>query len=223
MPKFGVSSSNWEDDESDNARGAQRLNHQERESVEGDFEAGVISIESELLSAEGIGGYDLLPSPGPSEEHHVLNATNARPVSGEDISRSRYVYGTSNARQESPTTIYESHTADAVALGSVKVDSDIDKLKGIIKSVDLILRRLHHSSMVIEATQSTKNALQIDLLKDIDSFGDSRGGVISQRSLVNGVAALGNSYVSLDKGSRIISDGKAANIACVVIELCECH
>ncbi|KAL7487911.1 hypothetical protein ACHAW6_013491 [Cyclotella cf. meneghiniana] len=213
LPKFGVSSSNWDDDESDNARGAQRLNHQERESVEGDFEAGVISIESELLSAEGIGGYDLLPSPGPSEEHHVLNATNVLSVPGEgglhSLSRSRYVYGTSNARQESPTTMYESHTADAVTLGSVKVDSDIDKLKGIIKSVDRILKRLHHSSMIIEATQSTKNALQIDLLKDIDSFGDSRGGVINQRSLVNGVAALGNSYVLLNKGSRIISDDLA--------------
>ena len=163
----------------------------------------------------------------PSEEHHVLNATNVLSVPGEgglhSLSRSRYVYGTSNARQESPTTMYECHTADAVTLGSVKVDSDIDKLKGIIKSVDRILRRLHHSSMIIEATQSTKNALQIDLLKDIDSFGDSRGGVINQRSLVNGVAALGNSYVSLNKGSRIISDGKATNSRCVVIELCECH
>ncbi|KAL3795246.1 hypothetical protein HJC23_008331 [Cyclotella cryptica] len=204
LPKFGVSSSNWDDDESDNAPGAQKLNHEERQSVEGDFEAGVISIESELLSAEGIGGYDLLPSPGPSEEHHVLNATNVRSVSGE--SRSRYVYGTSSASQKSPTIIYESHTADAVTLGTVKVDSDIDKLKGIIESVDRILKRLHHSSTVIEATQSTRNALQIDLLKDIDSFGDSRGGVISQRSLVNGVGALGNSYVSLEKGSRIISD-----------------
>jgi hypothetical protein len=46
-------------------------------------------------------------------------------------------------------------------------------------------------------------------LKDIDSFGDSRGGVISQRSLVAGVAALGDSNASLEKSNVGISDDLA--------------
>jgi hypothetical protein len=213
LPKFGVSATSWDEDESDNARGTNRQAHSRHESIEGDFEAGVIRIESELVGEDDIGGYDLLPSPGPSEEHHVLNATNnVRPSSDEgrqSPSRIRFVYGTSNQSDGSPEVVYENHSADALTLGSVKVDNDIDKLKSIVKSMDHILKRLHKSSMIIESAQTARSALQLDLLKDIDSFGDSRGGVISQRSLVDGVAALGSSNAALNRSNGNISDGKS--------------
>lgn len=171
----------------------------------------MIRIESELAGEDDIEGYDLLPSPGPSAQHHVLNATNsAHSVSekgNRSASRIRFVYGSSSG-DGSSEVVFENHSVDdAVALGSVKVDHDIDKLKGIIKSMDHILKRLYKSSMIIEASQSTRNALKLDLLKDIDSFGDSRGGFISQRSLVDGVAALGSANAKLNSSNGNISDG----------------
>lgn len=206
LPKFGTTISHWDDEETCTSKRKESLSNHQQASVEGDFEAGVIRVDE-----EDTGDYDLLPSPGPSEEHHVLNATNTGSADNDKATtptQTRFVYGTSNTNNDPPTMIYESHTADAVTLGSVKVDSDIDKLKGIIKSVDHNLRKLHQSSMTIEAAQCKRNTLHLDLLKDVDSFGDSRGGVISQRSLVGGVAALENSNALLERSIRNISDGE---------------
>ena len=198
LPKFGRSSGSWDEGETDKKN--------QQESAEGDFEADVICVESELIGEDDAEGYDLLPSPGPSEEHHVLNATNdiRSVLKGRTYSPppTRCVY--------SVATTSDSPRTNALILGSVKVDSDIDKLKGIIKSVDNILKRLHKSSTIIEAAQTTRNALRLDLLKDIDSFGDSRGGVISQRSLVDGVAALGRSNTVTKLSNQNVSDGKCA-------------
>lgn len=210
LPKFGVSA--WDEEESENAKGLDKPKRTQHVSTDGDFEEGVIRIESELAGEDDIEGYDLLPSPGPSEEHHVLNATNNVHSASEQgcpsPARVRFVYGASNnPSSDSPEMLYE-NAREAVNLGSVKVDSDIDKLKSIIKSVDHILKRLYKSSMIIQSAQTTRNALQLDLLKDIDSFGDSRGGVINQRSLVDGVAALSSSNATIDMSNGNITDGK---------------
>lgn len=208
LPKFGISSNSWDEGETGNIS-ANEVNQQE--SATGDFESEVICIKSELNGEDDAEGYSLLPSPGPSEEHHVLNATdNIRFVSkGSTHSPppTRCVYGVATA-SGSPRT-------NDLVLGSVKVDSDIDKLKSIIKSMDNILKRLHKSSMIIESAQTTRNALRLDLLKDIDSFGDSRGGVISQRSLVDGVAALWRSNTVTKSSNHNVSDGKCA-VGCTI-------
>eukprot|EP00956_Cyclotella_meneghiniana_P006584 scaffold8710_cov53-Cyclotella_meneghiniana.AAC.3 len=217
LPKFGISSNSWDEGETGNIS-ANEVNQQE--SATGDFESEVICIKSELNGEDDAEGYSLLPSPGPSEEHHVLNATdNIRFVSkGSTHSPppTRCVYGVATA-SGSPRT-------NDLVLGSVKVDSDIDKLKSIIKSMDNILKRLHKSSMIIESAQTTRNALRLDLLKDIDSFGDSRGGVISQRSLVDGVAALWRSNTVTKSSNHNVSDDlgwQAALSSSAVAATCE--
>lgn len=212
LPKFGGAGSSWDEDETENTKNTANP----KEAADGDFESGVIRIESELAGDDDIEGYDLLPSPGPSEQYHVLNATsNVHSTTDESTSttRVRFVYGSSD-ESGSSEVVRENHSTDAVALGSVKVDSDIDKLKSIIKSMDHILKRLHKSSIVIESAQAAQNELQLGLLKDIDSFGDSRGGVISQRSLVDGVAALEGSNSALNASNGTISDGKLSSVLC---------
>ena len=212
LPRFGVSAGNWDEDESINDQNGATLSNHHQESLEGDFESGVVCIESELVGEDGIEGYDLLPSPGPSEEHHVLNATNNSPFISVENSplppRVRFVYDTSSDTGNSAQMPSGILTSDAATLGPVKVDGDIDKLKNIIKSMDLILRRLHKSSISIELAQAARNELQLNLLKDIDSFGQSHVSVISQRSLVNGAAALDRSNTALRLSNESMSDGK---------------
>ena len=211
LPRFGVSAGNWDEDESNNVQNRATPSNHKQESVEGDFESGVVCIESELVGEDDVEGYDLLPSPGPSEEHHVLNATSNGIFMSEEENylplRVRFVYDTLST-SNSPQMPSGSHATETVTLGPVKVDGDIDKLKSIIKSMDLILKRLHESSITIELAQATRTELQLNLLKDIDSFGDSRVSVINQRSLVNGAASLSRSNTALRVSNESISDGK---------------
>eukprot|EP00581_Thalassiosira_minuscula_P012971 CAMPEP_0183723178 /NCGR_PEP_ID=MMETSP0737-20130205/14855_1 /TAXON_ID=385413 /ORGANISM="Thalassiosira miniscula, Strain CCMP1093" /LENGTH=1301 /DNA_ID=CAMNT_0025953431 /DNA_START=308 /DNA_END=4213 /DNA_ORIENTATION=- len=196
LPKFCNRPGSWDDEEAGNGKGtgnAQKSHHSgpsefDSPGAEANFEAGVINVESELADEEDLGGYDMLPSPGPSEEHCVLNAGNdGRGKLGSVRSRSsksRFVYGTTS---EQPDEVYD--RKDSV-LGSIRVENDIDKLREIIRSINHTLGKLYHSSKVIQSAQDERNAILLSVLRDIDSWGDSGGEVISQRALVDGVAAL---------------------------------
>eukprot|EP00571_Detonula_confervacea_P004298 CAMPEP_0172318890 /NCGR_PEP_ID=MMETSP1058-20130122/36119_1 /TAXON_ID=83371 /ORGANISM="Detonula confervacea, Strain CCMP 353" /LENGTH=1268 /DNA_ID=CAMNT_0013033813 /DNA_START=87 /DNA_END=3893 /DNA_ORIENTATION=- len=210
LPKFcNRRAGSWDDEEPDKDRGAgnskisRHLGSSESDSPknQANFEAGVINIESELANEQDLGGYDMLPSPGPSEEHRVLNAGSNIPIkvgaSKSQSTRSRFVYEITSEQSD------EIH--DNAVLGSISVDSDIDKLRDIIRSINHTLGNLYQSSAIIRSAQDGRNTILNGLLRDIDSWGDS-GGIIIQRALVNGVATLESLNSTIEESSKTLTD-----------------
>lgn len=216
LPKFrNAPMGSWDEEESGNDKGAgksspRRLGSSESDSPksEANFEVGVVNVESELADDEqDLGGYDLLPSPGPSEEHRVLNAGSDVSSKGGSskshrASKSRFVYGTTSEGQSNE--IFDKK--DAV-LGSIRVDNDIDKLRDIIRSIRHTLGKLHHSSALIQSAQDERNVIQLDILRNMDSWGDTGEEIISQRALVNGVAALESYNNAVEDSNKSMTDG----------------
>ena len=159
-----------------------------------EFEVGAINIESELSDEENVGDYEMLPSPGPSNEHCVLNAIISKDQELQP-SQSRFTYGTS-AEQSNET--------DSV-LGSIRVEDDIGKLGDIIRSVHCTLNKLHQASTFIHSSNTAKNASLLSLLKDIDSWGD--GGGLSQCALIDGVATLDTFSNRIEQRNKAVIDG----------------
>lgn len=212
LPKFcNRSAGSWDDEDAGNAKAGNSKISQHGESSECEspksetnFEVGVINVESELADEEDLGGYDMLPPPGPSEEHRILNAGRAvRGKAGSlksQPSRSSFVYGTTS---EQSGEIYD--RKDSV-LGSITVENDIDKLRDIVRSINHTLGKLHQSSTSIRSAQDARNIIQLGLLRDIDSWGDTGGEVIRQRALVDGVAALETFSTAIEESHNTVTD-----------------
>jgi len=214
LPKFrNHHAKSWDDEETTghdktakNGKTSQRSGPSDSDSPrsEANFEMGVVNIDSELVDEEDLGGFDMLPSPGPSEEHRVLNAgSGLRSKLGSSksqLSRSRFAYETSS---EQADEIYD--RKDSV-LGSIRVENDIEKLRDIVRSINHTLRKLHQSSISIRSAQDKKNMIQLSLLRDVDSWVDGGGEVISQRALVEGVAALERFSADIEESNISTTD-----------------
>jgi hypothetical protein len=188
LPKFSTRPAcSWDDEDigNDKASSKSKLSGCLQSDSPGsgtNFEVGVINVESELANEEDLEGYDMLPSPGPSDVHRVLNAGSGSTNLG--ITGSAFTY---EAISEQPKEVCDRN--DAV-VGTIKVESDIDKLREIIQSINNTMGKLYHSSAAIRIAQDTRNDIQLNILRDVDSWGDNGGDIITQRALVNGVAAL---------------------------------
>ncbi|KAL7536321.1 hypothetical protein ACHAXR_007082 [Thalassiosira sp. AJA248-18] len=212
LPKFrNHPGCSWDDEEPGNDEGtnsgktSQRIGSSDSDSPRSEtFETGVINVESGLLDEEDLGGYDMLPSPGPSEEHRVLNAGSAvRGKIGSSKSqptKSRFIYETAAEQFDGM------HNRKEAVLGSIRVDSDIDKLRDIIRSINRTLGQLYQSSLSIQLAHGARNAIQLDLLRAVDSWGDSGGEVISQRALVGGVAELEAFSSATEDNNKAMAD-----------------
>lgn len=211
LPKFGNRpSGSWDEEETGSAKRAGTNNGGESSESnspksESNFEAGVINVESELADEEDSGGYEMLPSPGPSEEHRVLNAGSVATGRFGDVKSQqttyRFVYETASEQTD------EIHDRKDAVLGSIRVDSGIEKLRGIIRSINHTLGKLYQSSAAIQSAQGERNIILASLLRDVDSWGDSGGEVISQRALVTGVAALEAFNSAIEESNRAMTDG----------------
>lgn len=209
LPKFvNRRGGSWDDEETGDDKGhKKRTSHGSIQSSDSpgsdaNFEAGVINVESELADEdeEDIGGYDMLPSPGPSEVHRVLNAGSGSVVS--DKVGSAFTY---EARSEQLKCTYD--RKDAV-VGSIKVENDIDKLREIIQSTSQTLEKLYLSSASVRSAQDARNIVQLNIIRDVDSWGDNGGDIITQRALVNGVASLEIINNNMEDIHKTIADGK---------------
>ena len=205
LPKFGNQPAcSWDDEDAGNNREKQSSLSDSPKS-ESNFEAGVINVSSSLVNEEDLGGYDMLPSPGPSEEHRVLNAGSfaGGKVAASKLqpSRSRFVYET----EEQPGGMIDQKDA---TLGSIRVENDIDKLRDIIRSINHTLGKLHHASALVQSAQGPRHSIQLSILRDIDSWGDSGGEMISQRALVNGVASLEKCCGDVEESNKRTTNGK---------------
>ena len=189
LPRFGSTRPSGSWDEND-------LQHSS-DSKSGDspgsasFESGVVNIRSELGEETRDDGFDLLPSPGPSEIHRVLSAGGA--VSSAKVdSIKRYAY---EASRDDP----KSNVDENARVGSLRIEQDIDKLRIIVKSIDRTLGKLHSSAARIQAAQKSRGALLLNMLKDVSSLGD--GDVLNQRSLVGGVASLQRTVTEAERAN----------------------
>jgi len=217
LPRFGNHSADdsWDEDETDNA------NPKESEKRvglvnEACFEAGVISVDSDLTGEADTGGYDLLPLPGPSETHHVLNAgCNDLQILAQSLCdkphlpSSRFVYDKTAAEETPPTSTRGIEDITQASLGPLKTDDDVDKLHDIVRSVDNTLRKLHRASAVIRSAQEERNNTILELLRGVDFWGNIHGEVINQRTLVKGVEELEKFNSSIEKGNKKLSDDLA--------------
>jgi hypothetical protein len=96
---------------------------------------------------------------------------------------------------------------DAV-VGTIKVESDIDKLRDIIQSTNHTLGKLYQSSASIRSAQDEKHVIQLKILRDVDSWGDNGGDIITQRALVNGVADLEAFNNDVEEINKSMTDGR---------------
>jgi len=215
LPKFrNHPAGSWDEEEprkdgqKRNSKSSHNLGSPESDSPKSDtnFEAGVINVESELADEQELGGFDMLPSPGPSEEHCVLNAGSAVSVkvgpSKSHPNRSKFVY------EITPEQPGGAHDRKDVVLGSIRVENEIDKLRDIILSINHTLGKLYQSSSSIRSAQDARNAIQLSLLRDVDCWGDSGDELISQRALVDGVAALESFNSAIEYSNKIMTDGR---------------
>lgn len=138
LPKFCSHPGSWDEEETHAMEGASTMRRTSPSMTNQTpaFEVEAINIESELTDEENVGDYEMLPSPGPSKEHCVLNATISK-------DQELHAYGTSEQLNET----------DSV-LGSIRVADDIGKLGDIICSVNSTLNKLHQAS-----TQTTRQLL----------------------------------------------------------------
>ena len=190
LPRFGSTRPSGSWDEND-------VQHS-KESKAGDspsFECGVVNIRSELGEKSRDDGFDLLPSPGPSEIHRVLSAGGTGSSDKTD-SIKRYAY---EAIDDDPTSNIEN-----ARVGSLRIDQDIDKLRTIVKSIDRTLSKLHTSAARIQAAQKSRGALLLNMLKDVSSLGD--GDVLNQRSLVEGVASLQRTVTEAERANSEMAE-----------------
>jgi len=213
LPSFGPSArSGWDDDEA----GAQA-----RETVldeastttsarEGNnFEEGVVSVQSELVSQEelcgGDDGYDLLPLPVPAPERRILSAgSDARATAGLDREE-RFHYGTATVEgRQLMDTVDDDRSA---FLGEISVDENIDKLREVIGSVDNTLSRCLASSGGIGKAQRERQALHLDVVRGLDRWEGMRGRFVSQRALFKGVAGIDQSKEIYDESNLALIDG----------------
>lgn len=210
LPSFGHSrTSAWNDDD-----GEMQCKNDSDESgdkaEEESFEEGVLHVCDELDSpdvADDSVGYDLLPLPVPVPERTILAAGNTT-KSKEDYAKTRearFRYG--NPVQD------QLHAADQaerqpVYLGEMAVDENIDKLRDVIGSVDNTLSRCLASSGGIGRARRERLAVQLDVVRGLDSWEGLRGKFVSQRALLKGVSGIEQSRDVSEESDLVLIDGK---------------
>ena len=212
LPKFqNQPTGSWDEEDGGSPIDDRQLRSSLSDSPKGeetDFEQGIVKVESELVDSQDIGGYDLLPSPGPSDEHRVLNAGSVdKGNTSNSPSKSRFIYETASSSD------YQSPDRKEAVLGTIRVDNDIDKLRDIIRSISQTLGKLHQSSASIQSAQNERNVIQSDILRNVDSWGDTGDEIISQRALVNGVASLELFNNIIAESNMTLTDGECVLVA----------
>jgi hypothetical protein len=210
LPSFGHSRTcAWNDDD-----GELQSRHDSDESgdhaQEESFEEGVLHVSDELEWADVADdsvGYDLLPLPVPTPERTILAASDNKRSSKDKEkpkeARFRYVNPTEN--HFSTEGQAKGHP---VYLGDMAVDENIDKLRDVIGSVDNTLSRCLASSGGIGRARRERLAVQLDVVRGLDSWEGLRGKFVSQRALLKGVSGIEQSRDVFEESDLMLIDGK---------------
>jgi hypothetical protein len=218
LPKFGSSrNSAWNAEERDI-----RIAQQEETIAEGEagesFETGVEHVSDELESEciDDNMGYDLLPLPVPAPERQILSLGDSSSVNtmSSEQRETRFRYG-------SPTLggrlqVHDEDDLRPAYLGDIAVDENIDKLRGVIGSVDNTLSRCLASSGGIGRARRERLALHLEVVRGLDSWEGLRGKFVSQRALLKGVSGIQQSKEVFEESDLALIDGK---LYCTMITL----
>ena len=139
------------------------------------------------------------------DQNRVLNAG----VSSNQVSQV-------SSKSSSTTFVYDAtpeqskgnHNWKDAIVGSVKVECDIDKLHAIIFSTKKTLGKLYQSCSSIQSAQAAKNAIELCILRDMDTWVDNGREVVTQRALVGGVEALELCNRDEEKINKSLADGE---------------
>jgi len=203
LPKFNNAKNSWDEEDyvdTTNNPGIRMTENAILPGNEACFETGVVRIESELNNEEDM-GYDLLPLPGLSDEQSVLNA-------GTSVLSTADTCTKEGTRQFIYRMATDKDVGDKLSIiGTMNVETDIDKVREVIKSVDHTLGKMHDASVNVQKAQIERNAFKTSLLRDIDSWCGS-GDVISQRALVAGVAEISTANGNSELSYKYLSNGE---------------
>jgi hypothetical protein len=205
LPAFGNQARSWDDEEESQIATTATSTLGACTAVEENFEEGVVSVESELLCDEdafGDDGYDLLPLPVLAPERKILS--EGSDISAPNCSENRFHYGNGSSFNFN----LDDDKYGNGFLCDASVDVNIDKLREVIGSVDNTLSRCLASSGGIGKAQKERQAIHLDVVRGLDSFAGMRGKFVSQRSLMKGVAGIGQSKDIYEEGDVSMIDGK---------------
>eukprot|EP00980_Cylindrotheca_fusiformis_P023374 scaffold10429_cov126-Cylindrotheca_fusiformis.AAC.5 len=213
LPSFGHSrTSAWNDDDGEiqvRQDSESSGNNEEEES----FEEGVLHVNDELEASDLLDesvGYDLLPLPVPTPERTILAASNGK-NSKKDYAKkneARFRYGNPSEDQLQA----EDHAqGQPVYLGEMAVDENIDKLRDVIGSVDNTLNRCLASSGGIGRSRRERLAVQLDVVRGLDSWEGLRGKFVSQRALLKGLSGIEQSREVFEESDLMLIDALATS------------
>ena len=187
----------------DEERGTQKKVHHKKEVKNSmdDFEKGIVCVESNLYEEthydDNGNGYDMLPSPLPLPERSALCAGSVHPSTSTTEVSPVHQSNRKLMREAHQSGVRYSDTSGNddtgnVILGDISVDKDIDRLRDMIRKVDVGLSRCLSAGLCVGTESCEKTGFQLDLLREID-YGEGWGGrMIGQKALLNGVESLEN-------------------------------
>ena len=95
-------------------------------------------------------------------------------------------------------------------LGDMSVDTDIDRLRDILSSLNKTLGMCLAATIQISEGVSQRIKLHMSILRGLDSCEGIRGVIITQRSLLEGVTSLEKGYHIYDTNAMEFSRGRIA-------------
>ena len=202
LPKFNNAKNSWDEEEdTDTVNGTSSSSKQDPSAENmACFETGVVKIESELNDEQDV-GYDLLPLPGLSDEQSILNAgtsvLNCGGACTEENSR-QFIY-----RMATDQDVSDKYST----IGTMNLETDIDRIREIIKSVNHTLGKMYKASKALQKSQQERNTLKSSLLRGIDSWCGSND-VISQSALISGVSDISTASSDSDSSCKRLSNGE---------------
>jgi len=193
LPNFNNShgNSDWNNDDGD--LGAREDSDESvYEKDEDSFEEGVEHVTDELESEDFIDdniGYDLLPLPVPAPERRILALSGPKSGGNSDQREARFRYGSPTLQERiAHEDLDDAH--QAVYIGDISVDENIDKLREVIGSVDNTLSRCLASSGGIGRARRERLGLHLQVVRGLDSWEGLRGKFVAQRALLKGVSGI---------------------------------
>eukprot|EP00536_Pseudo-nitzschia_multiseries_P002010 jgi/Psemu1/301168/fgenesh1_kg.26_\ len=177
--------------------------------VEDSFEEGVLHVEDGLASDYVVDqddgeGYDLLPLPVPAPERQILNVSESKKYAGTTKEARRFRYG--DPSLPDGLAIDSTEDDNRVYIGEMAIDENIDQLREVIGSVDNILSRCMASSCGIERSRRERFALNLDILRGLDSWEGLRGKFVTQRALLKGLPGLEQSREVFEESDLTLID-----------------
>ncbi len=177
-----------------------------------DFENGIVCIDSCLDEESGNGksdgnGFDVLPLPIPLHKRSALCAGSSQTNARIGNSNEKSQHKSYNEIRHSCVDELSSYDQGSITVGDVSVDRDIERLRGLMQSVDSSLKKAFSSGLMIGAESSEKMNYQLEMLKEID-HGESMGPRMSPNALLIGFESLERNRDTVNECTELFVNGE---------------